>query len=289
MDVQELKKVKTQSLTMVDPFESLFSVDTEAYKQTYSKVYINMDLLGFDETQPIIVWKGRNIVIDGHTRLRAALEKGIEEVWVIEKEFLNDDDAIQYVVHLQRDRRKVTDADIFHLVKVLDKRHPQGRPSKTASVDAISNPSRASNLDNYHKELIKLADYKDEYPASPLPKTPYPKNGPPETALNLAIHERIPNLDDNTEVGRVCFQNLVGGRKLVFRGDLREGLSEFKEWAYGRSDDITATLIGTSRAKVDKCRHIIDPKNKNIDIEYIKDIQDKVLRGKLTINRAYLT
>jgi hypothetical protein len=103
------------------------------------------------------------------------------------------------------------------------------------------------------------------------------------TALNLAIHDNIPSLNDGNEMGGLEVGPQKGGRhsRLGFEGDLREGLRQFSEWAYGRSDDITATLIGTSRAKVDKCRYIIDSENENIE-----DIKDKVLRGKLTINRA---
>jgi hypothetical protein len=286
---EQIKKVDIDSLKMTPPFESLFPLDTETYKQTYSMVYVNIDLMGLDKTQPIIVWKGKNIVIDGHTRLRAALQKGIKEVWVIEKDFLNDDDAIQYAVHLQRDRRKLTDADIFQMVRVLDKRHPPGRPPKNASTDAVSNPSTESRIT----------------------KTPYTINDPPRTAFNLAINKRIPQWDDTTkallkladyddeytnrskkktqpqkgapeELEWVRFQPLAGGSsKLDFFGDLRKGLAEFKEWVYGRSSDITATLIGTSSTKVEKCRYIIDSKEENAD-----DIRDKVLRGKLTINRA---
>jgi len=279
----ELIRVKTKSLVMTEPFESLFSVDTETYKQTYSKVYVNMDLLGFDKTQPIIVWKGRNIVIDGHTRLRAAIKKEIKEVWAIEKEFLNEWDAIQYAVHLQRDRRKLTDADIFQLVRVLDKRHPEGRPPKTASSDAVSKPYQLNEeswtyyvfgmagINDCQMDGKELSEYSKEIP--------YP-NDCPKTALNLAIHKRIPPKN--------CKTNIVGftlpgkGRgELNFDGDLLEGLSKFSGWAYGRSSDITATLIGTSSTKVEKCRYITDSENENVE-----DIKDKVLRGKLTINRA---
>jgi hypothetical protein len=302
---QELKKVKTKDLVMAEPFESLFSVDTETYKQTYSKVYVNMDLLGFDKTQPIIVRKDKNIVIDGHTRLRAARQKGIEEVWVIEKDFLNEDDAIQYVIHLHRDRRKLTDVDIFRLVTLLDKKYPEGRPPKTASTDAVSNRSRTSKKDTCINDILFMSDSPPfkEFPKVCAPETPYPKNGHPETALNVAIHKKIPNTPTGTRrslitlappgssakivhvppTGRkeIVISNPTGGSILQFAGagDLRKGLAKFKEWAYGRSSDITATLIGTSSTKVEKCRRIKDCKD--------EDLKDKVLRGKLTINRAY--
>jgi hypothetical protein len=282
-ETQELRKVKTEDLKTAEPFKSLFSIDTETYKQTYSNVYVNMDLLGFDKTQPIIVWKGWNVVIDGHTRLKVAIQKELKEVWVIEKEFINEDDAIQYAIHLQRDRRKLTDADIFQLVCVLDKRHPPGRPRKTASIDAVSNlPPLDIPIWTYYAfgmAGIPEVEIDGKKVSEYCPEIPYPSDYP-KTALNFAIHKRIPVKNQDSKVGGITVPG-KGKGTLDFDGDLLEGLSKFSEWAYGRSDDITATLIGTSRAKVDKCRKIKDSKN-----EDIQDIQDKVIRGKLTINRA---
>lgn len=289
--IGQLKKIKTKSLKTEDPFKTLFSVDTETYKETYSKVYVNMDLLGFDKTQPIIVWKGRNIVIDGHTRLEVAKKKRIKEVWVIEKEFLNDDDAIQYAVHLQRDRRKLTDADIFQLVKVLGKRHPPGRPRKTVSTDTVSNPSNqllGNVFAHYALEMGGLTHSK-KVPKGFLQKyhrdIPYPDNFP-KTELLLSLHKRIPPGDYFSTVKELTIPGKDGG-KLSFSGDILEALRKFAEWAYGRSKNITATLIGTSPAKVGKCRRIIyfkkNKHNQDIDIE---DIKDKIQGGKLTINRA---
>lgn len=286
MENEQVKKVETKSLITDEPFKSLFSVDTETYKQTYSKIYVNMDLLGFDETQPIIIWKGRNVVIDGHTRLKVALEKDIKEVWVIEKEFLNEDDAIQYAVHLQRDRRNLTDADIFRLVFLLDKRHPPGRPRKTASTDAVFNSPnqlRGNALIYYVYEMAGITHSKkvpEKFLQEYCPDIPYPDDFP-KTDLNLALHKRIPSEKHFSTLRGLTIPGKNGG-KLGFNGDILEGLRQFSEWAYGRSDDITATLIGTSRAKVGKCRRIKDCKNKDLR----EDLLDKVLRGKLTINRA---
>jgi hypothetical protein len=281
-ETQELRKFKTEDLKTVEPFKSLFSTDTETYKQTYSNVYVNMDLLGFDKTQPIVIWRGRNIVIDGHTRLAVAIQKELKEVWVIEKDFLNEDDAIQYAIHLQRDRRKLTDADIFQLVRVLDKRHPPGRPRKNASSDAVSKiPPLDIPLWSYYVfGMAGMPSGEMEVDGTKLsehcPEIPYPDDSP-KTALNLAVHRRIPLKNQDSTVSGIVIPG-KGQGTLDFDGDLLEGLGKFSEWAYGRSDDITATLIGTSRAKVDKCRRIKDCKD--------EDLKDKVVRGNLTINRA---
>jgi hypothetical protein len=291
---EQLKPVETQSLIPVDPtslktddtFKDLFSIDTETYKQTYSKVYLNMDLLGFDQTQPIIVWKDKKLVIDGHTRLKVALEKEIKKVWVIEKDFINEDDAIQYVIHLHRDRRKFTDADIFRLVCKLDDKHPPGRPRKTASPDAVFNSPnqlRGNALIYYVYEMAGITHSKkvpEKFLQEYCPNIPYP-NDFPKTDLNLALHKRIPDGEHFSTVRELTIPGRNGG-KLHFNGDIVEGLRQFSEWAYGRSDDITATLIGTSRAKVGKCRRIRYCKKKDLR----EDLWDKVLRGKLTINRA---
>jgi len=277
----EVKQVKTKSLKTEEPFKSLFSVDTETYKQTYSNVYVNMDLLGFDKTQPIIVWKGRNVVIDGHTRLKAALEKEIKEVWVIEKEFLNEDDAIQYAIHLQRDRRNLTDADIFHLVCRVDQKHPPGRPRKTTSTDAVFTKTVKNNDENNVNNILTMAGihYKGQRKGGSDPDTaPHPK-----TVFNIAVRNRIPIVNHYKGEFGADVEGSNGQKStLFFDGNLTEGLTKFCEWAYGRSSDITATLIGTSRSKVEKCRNIINCKNE----ELREDLIDKILRGKITINRA---
>lgn len=74
----------------------------------------------YDNSEPIIIWKEEDVVIDGHTRLEAAKCAGIEEVPVVEKSFENLEEAMKYTEHRQYDRRNLSQAEIYKLAINLD-------------------------------------------------------------------------------------------------------------------------------------------------------------------------
>ena len=75
---------------------------------------------GFDYSTPIVVWKGHNnTVIDGHLRLAAALTAGIPQVWIYEKEFDSENDAIEYAIHTNTARDSLSEQEIEDQYTVL--------------------------------------------------------------------------------------------------------------------------------------------------------------------------
>jgi ParB family chromosome partitioning protein len=96
---------------------------------------------GYDESQPIIIWdrtkeEGRNqndlYVVDGHTRLVAAKQVGLDRVCVARVKFPDEEAALQYAIHNQRDRRNMTDADILRCIEAVDKLKPRGGDRKSS-------------------------------------------------------------------------------------------------------------------------------------------------------------
>ena len=85
---------------------------------------------GFHPGDSIIMWAERGVVIDGHTRLAAAKNLGLEEVPVYEKSFADEDAALRYAIHNQRNRRNLTDVEIIRCIEALDRRKQAGRPSE---------------------------------------------------------------------------------------------------------------------------------------------------------------
>jgi ParB family chromosome partitioning protein len=75
---------------------------------------------GFDFAFPLILWG--NILVDGNTRLLVARELEIEEVPVDVKEFFDQQEALEYAIHNQRDRRNLSDADLLACIEVLDEK-----------------------------------------------------------------------------------------------------------------------------------------------------------------------
>jgi len=107
------KKIKTG-----EPFESLFPVDAH----TLDAIAKDMELHGYDDAHPIVLWDEKGIVIDGHTRLQAAIAAGIDDVLVIRNSFEDEDAAVEYAIHCQRDRRNMSDADMYRWIAEVDKR-----------------------------------------------------------------------------------------------------------------------------------------------------------------------
>jgi ParB family chromosome partitioning protein len=103
------------------------------------EIYWDMQKNGFDESRPIALWESHGaVVIDGHTRLRAANKAGLIQVPVVLKRFETEQEALEYAIKCQRNRRNLTDREIVKCVDELDKRRIAGRPSKEklASSDA---------------------------------------------------------------------------------------------------------------------------------------------------------
>lgn len=133
-----ISKLKTAS-----PFEDLFPVDAEVLKA----VLEDMREYGYDPAQPIVLWQEKNIVVDGHTRLLAAREVGINDVPVDQKEFESEDEALAYAIHAQKDRRNMTGPDILRCVQALDRRKPHGGDRKSKKIKTSGEvliPSRSS-------------------------------------------------------------------------------------------------------------------------------------------------
>jgi protein gp37 len=122
------------SIKVATPFKDLFDIEDSVL----SAIKEDMEANGYDASKPIDLWKGKNIVLDGHTRLKAAAQANIDNVLVYEHEFDTEQEAIEYAIHNQRDRRNVTDAEILRCVEVLDKRKSEGRPQKTTPDGVVS-------------------------------------------------------------------------------------------------------------------------------------------------------
>jgi hypothetical protein len=128
----EIKMMKVKDIVVKEPFSQLFPIDPE----TLERIKEHMKTHGYDISQPVTVWDG--IIVDGHSRLTAAVENEIKKIPIFEKKFANENEAVEYAIHSQLDRRNLTDGDILRLVEMLDKKKEVGRPKKITSPDVIS-------------------------------------------------------------------------------------------------------------------------------------------------------
>jgi len=138
--------MKISSIKQIEPFNELFPIENNIL----NAVKTNMEQYGFDHSFPILVWQRKNICIDGHTRLMAAEVLGIKDVPVHKIDFTSEDEALEYAIHVQRDRRNMTDADFMRCIEFLDKRKKLGAPkgnknaSKTTTQSCAVEPKRSS-------------------------------------------------------------------------------------------------------------------------------------------------
>lgn len=123
------------------PFKNVFTIQSKLL----ATIADSMKAIGFDGAFPLIVWmKDKPVLLDGHTRLKAALQAGVTEVPVIIKHFETDDAAIDYAVRSQRNRRNLSDAEILQCIQTLDKLKKSGRPSMKCVPDGTHFKGRSS-------------------------------------------------------------------------------------------------------------------------------------------------
>ncbi len=101
------------------PFCDLFPIR----RRTLDDIYWEMQRHGYDNSQPLVLWKDHgNVVIDGHTRLQAAKKANIYQIPVIFKSFCSEEIALKYAISCQKNRRNLTDSELVACVVELDKR-----------------------------------------------------------------------------------------------------------------------------------------------------------------------
>jgi ParB family chromosome partitioning protein len=114
----KISQIKTKA-----PFNELFPINPEVL----SAVKAHIETHGYDESQPIVIWEEEAVVVDGHSRLQAAIDLGLEEVPVHMKSFQGEDAALEYAIHNQRHRRNLTEAEILRCIEAVDKRREAQR------------------------------------------------------------------------------------------------------------------------------------------------------------------
>ncbi len=160
-----LVQIPVWSLKTAEPFKNLFPIrDT-----VLSEIIADMTVNGFDSGHPIVVWN--MTVVDGHTRLKAAIAAGIEEVPVICRKFDDVEEALEYAIRSQRNRRNLTDYELLQCLQRLDCRGKRGGDMRkktevsgksantTASILGISRSSieRLRAINDYATDEVKDA------------------------------------------------------------------------------------------------------------------------------------
>jgi hypothetical protein len=129
----------------------VFTIQEKALKDIEQKIREN----GYDRSQPLVIWEGKNILLDGHTRLEAIKELGFEEAPVTELEFESMEDALLYTFERQALRRNLAPAEILGSAKLLDRRKkPDGKGQAAKQVAGTSYREAAFCVDFLVKAIV---------------------------------------------------------------------------------------------------------------------------------------
>lgn len=141
MEIQT-QMADTAGLKTREPFDTLFPIKAD----TLEAIRQDMEANGFDPVFPIVVWEEEGLVVDGHTRFRAARDLKLSQVPVVSKSFESEDDAILYSFHIQRNRRNMADDDILKCLALLDEIHGQADREGQKKTRKAVNQERAKEL-----------------------------------------------------------------------------------------------------------------------------------------------
>lgn len=151
MAMKKIAEIGTHPL-----FEGIFTINDELL----AKIEQDMRDDSYDVSQPIILgtWDGQeeDVCIDGHTRLKAATNAGIEEVSVYSYKFETEEDAFEYAIRLQTNRRNLSDGDLIHCIERIHECLPRGGDRK--SEDAKSMPKNCGNENGRSAGAKRTAD-----------------------------------------------------------------------------------------------------------------------------------
>jgi ParB family chromosome partitioning protein len=114
-----------------DPvLERIFTVKEE----TLEAITNSMKESGYDKAEPVVIWKGQNVVVDGHTRLKAARAAGIMEIPVEEKEFASLAEAKKYTKKRQISRRNLSPSEIYEAASELQNKRGRDGSGRAAEI-----------------------------------------------------------------------------------------------------------------------------------------------------------
>lgn len=121
---------------------------------------------GFNPAYPLIIWKGHDILVDGHNRYDACVKLGVEPC-IIEQEFESREAVIDWMVDNQLSRRNIdanTRAYLIGKKYNLEKKSHRGegcnncnpKTNETIAAEYNVSPRSVNNAANYYNAVEKI-------------------------------------------------------------------------------------------------------------------------------------
>jgi len=115
----------------IDPqIAGIFNIEEKVLK----KIQAQIEKFGYNEEEPVVIWKGKNILVDGRTRFTASKNANLKKIPVYEREFENREAAILYTIERQVMRRNLTGAEILTSVQMIKGRKENDGTGRAAEI-----------------------------------------------------------------------------------------------------------------------------------------------------------
>ena len=142
---------KVSEIGIYEKIAGLFKIDPETLQKITQSIKEN----GYDTSQPIVKARIKNIgeyLVDGHTRLKAAIEAGEKEILVKIKNFDSLDDALSYTLKRQSERRNLSQSEILNAAMLLEKK--KTRDGSGRSIEKLSQDLGVSSSTLQHAQKV---------------------------------------------------------------------------------------------------------------------------------------
>jgi len=142
--------MKLSEIVIREDFSSLFLIQEPVLKKITNSMLEN----GYDRSQPVTLWEYEKklILVDGHTRVKAAERAGLNEIPVMIMHFNSIEDAKHYAFARQSQRRNLTQKEIFlAAVNIFEK---ESRDGSGRSVEKLSKEIGVSASTLVHAKTV---------------------------------------------------------------------------------------------------------------------------------------
>ena len=123
------QRISLDKITVHPTFQTLLPIN----EKELANIVKDMEENGFDKSKPVCIWREENVLIDGYTRFTAAKEAGLSEIYKYEMSFGTEQEALEYAMKQQLNRRNLNDAGKLMLIEKLDNLRNPGRKSSDSS------------------------------------------------------------------------------------------------------------------------------------------------------------
>ena len=126
------QRISLDKITVHPTFQTLLPIN----EKELANIVKDMEENGFDKSKPVCIWREENVLIDGYTRFTAAKEAGLSEIYKYEMSFGTEQEALEYAMKQQLNRRNLNDAGKLMLIEKLDNLRNPGRKSSDSEAEA---------------------------------------------------------------------------------------------------------------------------------------------------------